>query len=94
MKRKVILLGVMLLLLSCFAGATSLSYSTSGNSTAAGITYFGMSTVTVSQLLGAAEGGVISFYVRVPEPSAELLLGLGTFGLMGLATLTRKMIAV
>lgn len=29
----------------------------------------------------------------VPEPTAELLLGLGTLGLMGLATASRKMIS-
>ncbi len=32
--------------------------------------------------------------VFVPEPSAELLLGLGSLGLMGLATLSRKMISL
>lgn len=31
--------------------------------------------------------------VFVPEPSAELLLGLGSLGLVGLATLSRKMIS-
>ena len=94
MKIKVILLGLMLLLLPCFAGATSVSYSASGNNAAPGTTYFGMSTATVSHLLGAASGRVISFKVSVPEPNAELLLGLGMLGLMGLATLTRKKIAV
>lgn len=32
--------------------------------------------------------------VFLPEPSAELLLGLGGLGLMGLATLSRKMISL
>lgn len=53
---------------------------------------------------GFCTGGSCSFALKVdisqvtgtvllPEPSAELLLGLGSLGLVGLATLSRKMIS-
>jgi len=42
---------------------------------------------------GTTPGVNVNGVPRVPEPSAALLLGLGTLGLMGLATASRKLIS-
>jgi len=43
---------------------------------------------------GTTPGATVKGYIPfVPEPSAALLLGLGTLGLMGLATASRKLIS-
>jgi hypothetical protein len=59
-------------------------------------------TVTYTTPVGSSISGLPAVTVKeaaflipipAPEPSAQLLLGLGTLGLMGLATASRKLIS-
>jgi hypothetical protein len=56
-----------------------------------GVTYAALpgSTAVSNQVLAIVVGTP-----GVPEPKAELLLGLGSMGLMGLALVSRKMINI
>lgn len=67
-------------------GALTWVFSTA-SVTINGVTYVGYPG---NSALGLQILGLVSGTPGVPEPNAQLLLGLGTMGLMGLASLSRK----
>jgi hypothetical protein len=76
-------------------GHTSLTITFSPSSVMIGGTEYGFPVPTHSiNFSFTTLNGTVSFPSNVPEPSARFLLEMGALGLMGLATVSRKMIRV
>ena len=76
-------------------GHTSLSITFSPSTVMIGGTAYGFPVPTHSiNFSFTTLNGTVSFPTVTPEPTAGFLLGMGAFGLMGLATVSRKMISV
>lgn len=76
-------------------GTLTLTWNHPITITAGGITTVYTPIITTISFKGGSSGNIkllANVTTSVPEPSSGLLLGLGTFGLMGLAIVSRKII--